>query len=116
MLVLLNIYDLFFFQAEDGIRDTSVTGVQTCALPISDRRCARALVEHSPRGVAHADILSDPDARIPGFGGVTPFDLPFNASVDRKSVVEGKSIAYCWSPMRTTTKAHKTARVRRTAP
>ena len=25
---------LFCFQAEDGIRDTSVTGVQTCALPI----------------------------------------------------------------------------------
>ena len=24
----------FFFQAEDGIRDWSVTGVQTCALPI----------------------------------------------------------------------------------
>ena len=24
----------FFFQAEDGIRDTSVTGFQTCALPI----------------------------------------------------------------------------------
>src|SRR5437763_10833509 len=29
------IYLIFFFQAEDGIRDTSVTGVQTCALPIS---------------------------------------------------------------------------------
>src|SRR5437763_11264777 len=28
----------FFFQAEDGIRDTSVTGVQTCALPISPQR------------------------------------------------------------------------------
>src|SRR5437763_14059790 len=27
---------IFFFQAEDGIRDTSVTGVQTCALPIFD--------------------------------------------------------------------------------
>src|SRR5690348_4918183 len=27
--------DLFFFQAEDGIRDGRVTGVQTCALPIS---------------------------------------------------------------------------------
>src|SRR5207248_7566384 len=26
----------FFFQAEDGIRDRTVTGVQTCALPISD--------------------------------------------------------------------------------
>src|SRR5690349_22454686 len=29
---MLNIY--FFFQAEDGIRDLYVTGVQTCALPI----------------------------------------------------------------------------------
>src|SRR5256886_4588028 len=28
---------LFFFQAEDGIRDLTVTGVQTCALPISER-------------------------------------------------------------------------------
>src|SRR5206468_5722390 len=28
---------LFFFQAEDGIRDLIVTGVQTCALPISER-------------------------------------------------------------------------------
>src|SRR2546425_10366567 len=27
----------FFFQAEDGIRDKLVTGVQTCALPISHR-------------------------------------------------------------------------------
>src|SRR5699024_12024178 len=27
----------FFFQAEDGIRDRNVTGVQTCALPISSR-------------------------------------------------------------------------------
>src|SRR3954449_13632322 len=26
----------FFFNAEDGIRDESVTGVQTCALPIND--------------------------------------------------------------------------------
>src|SRR5262249_59296305 len=29
----------FFFQAEDGIRDWSVTGVQTCALPISRKNC-----------------------------------------------------------------------------
>src|SRR3989475_5291176 len=28
-------YFFFFFQAEDGIRDLTVTGVQTCALPIS---------------------------------------------------------------------------------
>src|SRR5256885_2402544 len=30
------VYSVFFFQAEDGIRDYKVTGVQTCALPISD--------------------------------------------------------------------------------
>src|SRR5438034_6263926 len=29
---------IFFFQGEDGIRDNCVTGVQTCALPISTRR------------------------------------------------------------------------------
>src|SRR5947209_17428354 len=32
----------FFFQAEDGIRDIGVTGVQTCALPIY-RRMARSI-------------------------------------------------------------------------
>src|SRR5260370_19591460 len=32
---------VFFFQAEDGIRDSSVTGVQTCALPIYLRRPLR---------------------------------------------------------------------------
>src|SRR2546430_10329927 len=31
----LPILHIFFFQAEDGIRDLTVTGVQTCALPIS---------------------------------------------------------------------------------
>src|SRR6266487_4179848 len=34
--------DVFFFQAEDGIRDGRVTGVQTCALPISRARLDRA--------------------------------------------------------------------------
>src|SRR2546429_3171626 len=30
------VFIFFFFQAEDGIRDVAVTGVQTCALPIFD--------------------------------------------------------------------------------
>src|SRR5437867_6670164 len=30
----ISLLSLFFFQAEDGIRDRTVTGVQTCALPI----------------------------------------------------------------------------------
>src|SRR5258706_4230074 len=38
---------LFFFQAEDGIRDWSVTGVQTCALPISTRRPHTRSGEHT---------------------------------------------------------------------
>src|SRR2546429_7267137 len=33
---------VFFFQAEDGIRDVAVTGVQTCALPIFAATAARA--------------------------------------------------------------------------
>src|SRR5256885_4786062 len=37
VLQLLVVGTRFFFQAEDGIRDYKVTGVQTCALPISPR-------------------------------------------------------------------------------
>src|SRR5207249_6854575 len=49
---------VFFFQAEDGIRDRNVTGVQTCALPICRCRCRAsrstcdALPEPSPMGWA----------------------------------------------------------------
>src|SRR5688572_31187415 len=63
----------FFFQAEDGIRDLTVTGVQTCALPISgvqrafrghlavhhDRQAMDHHVEkaadHEPQEHAHGD-------------------------------------------------------------
>src|SRR2546427_12020868 len=38
----------FFFQAEDGIRDLTVTGVQTCALPI----CTRMMLYVLRHGVA----------------------------------------------------------------
>src|SRR5205085_6725842 len=42
----------FFFQAEDGIRDLTVTGVQTCALPILMRHI---LVECGEGGTAMSD-------------------------------------------------------------
>src|SRR2546430_9951287 len=35
LMFLLPVFMFLFFQAEDGIRDLTVTGVQTCALPIS---------------------------------------------------------------------------------
>src|SRR5687767_7361307 len=38
---LISVLFFFFFQAEDGIRDKLVTGVQTCALPISPKPDAR---------------------------------------------------------------------------
>src|SRR5207245_7504716 len=46
-----------FFQAEDGIRDATVTGVQTCALPISRGAAARA------RASGRAARVSRRDAR-----------------------------------------------------
>src|SRR2546429_3389003 len=50
---------LFFFQAEDGIRDVAVTGVQTCALPISDV---------PPAGLEDELLVDDEAARhrVPG--------------------------------------------------
>src|SRR6516162_2558063 len=46
----------FFFQAEDGIRDYKVTGVQTCALPISrhsaSTRCTCSQIERSAESVS----------------------------------------------------------------
>src|SRR5437762_12412207 len=53
----------FFFQAEDGIRDTSVTGVQTCALPIYARRIDRRALddrrEHRSLGECHVARRSE---------------------------------------------------------
>src|SRR5438874_6181087 len=40
MLFILIFFFFFFFQAEDGIRDLYVTGVQTCALPILRRHAS----------------------------------------------------------------------------
>src|SRR5579871_6978590 len=47
----------FFFQAEDGIRDLYVTGVQTCALPISLERPVGTLLDQLAKlGIAPEDI------------------------------------------------------------
>src|SRR5256886_10167164 len=64
---------LFFFQAEDGIRDLTVTGVQTCALPISHDAGERSGVAHarSPpgRGWVSARAADPPPGRLrPGWG------------------------------------------------
>src|SRR3990167_11452828 len=55
----------FFFQAEDGIRDLTVTGVQTCALPISLRQRLRlARKQKADIFIAiHADSFYEKNAR-----------------------------------------------------
>src|SRR2546430_5034687 len=57
------IFVFFFFQAEDGIRDLTVTGVQTCALPISVAEKKRDGAFHivdvgkAPKRTAPRDLL-----------------------------------------------------------
>src|SRR5215203_2970820 len=48
----------FFFQAEDGIRDIGVTGVQTCALPISDSRRGSNPMESNATAGASTSTIS----------------------------------------------------------
>src|SRR3989339_1310868 len=55
ILCISKLLILFFFQAEDGIRDWSVTGVQTCALPISSRRRHTRLVSDWSSDVCSSD-------------------------------------------------------------
>src|SRR6266481_3498841 len=59
----------FFFQAEDGIRDGTVTGVQTCALPIlwlsaSDGATAAGGVGHQPQAGAEGRAGGEPLVRV----------------------------------------------------
>src|SRR6266705_5152293 len=62
MLILL----FFFFKAEDGIRDRTVTGVQTCALPISHARAEREQVRRllDPREPRLAEHLRSEERRV----------------------------------------------------
>src|SRR5258708_17235657 len=51
---------IFFFQAEDGIRDDLVTGVQTCALPISRARKGLPPAQHLVKHHAKAEDIAAP--------------------------------------------------------
>src|SRR5256885_8751130 len=61
----------FFFQAEDGIRDYKVTGVQTCALPIS-RRVGR-IAAHDLADASDAALIQmvgEPPEKSDGMSGI----------------------------------------------
>src|SRR5260370_28764271 len=82
----------FFFQAEDGIRDSSVTGVQTCALPILGTTCGRCRRSGQPirrRAVGRRTPAGDPGAGA-GSGAAAAAARRANGEsrpADRKSVV-----------------------------
>src|SRR5256885_12098446 len=89
----------FFFQAEDGIRDYKVTGVQTCALPISGQLArARALLAHLA-ATRENYIMVDDDFQLPVVAARYLVDPRVPA--DRKRSEErrvGKECRSRWSP------------------
>src|SRR2546429_1574287 len=81
--------EIFFFQAEDGIRDVAVTGVQTCALPIC--LC---------RGVAKLVKAPDFDSGMRGFESFLPCQTSFASRQTHRSEERrvGKECRSRWSP------------------
>ena len=65
--------NIFFFQAEDGIRDIGVTGVQTCALPIYYLKILPSLQPH--RAISDSLAKAESQYRM------------IDEKLDRKSVV-----------------------------
>src|SRR5256885_16222253 len=105
----------FFFQAEDGIRDYKVTGVQTCALPILGSWQAVFAPAGTPKPIVdrlHAEIMKivatpEVQARLKNFGmlpsQMTPAEL---GEYQKAEVVKwrseerrvGKECRSRWSP------------------
>src|SRR5256885_3125340 len=95
----------FFFQAEDGIRDYKVTGVQTCALPIS--HAAASSAESLSPSIANPIARAEPTRRgrkyVPPESGINPiFEkawiklADFAARSEERRV--GKECRSRWSP------------------
>src|SRR5437660_6928433 len=87
--------DTFIFQADDGIRDGHVTGVQTCALPIWRAEADRPKIAPGP-GRAHNEVAkmpTDPAARISLV--ILPYDAVRGSSLVELLIDELSN--GCWS-------------------
>src|SRR5690606_40002730 len=89
---------LFFFQAEDGIRDFHVTGVQTCALPIYSwliwgRPEAASLLL---RNATYSRNSSTPDSALSPRWPATRWACPYacSANSSRSALTSGSSRLY----------------------
>src|SRR2546430_7906915 len=82
----------FFFQAEDGIRDLTVTGVQTCALPICAQSAEGIITPGSTLNpgviIPSADWAPLADLKVGPGAAPIPDDIAARLrEIDRKSVV-----------------------------
>src|SRR5207245_5509851 len=68
-------YVVFFFQAEDGIRDATVTGVQTCALPIWTAAFVSSFVLNSMWGLARGFEVYDDETDVEKGANKSPWLL-----------------------------------------
>src|SRR2546422_7581249 len=90
----------FFFQAEDGIRDVAVTGVQTCALPILPTPGLSGLCGFSPASRRSTSARS----AFVTFGGIVLFSAATRALAPSTSGLRseerrvGKECRSRWSP------------------
>src|SRR6266850_7080207 len=83
----------FFFQAEDGIRDYKVTGVQTCALPISRLDWTRAF---DLDGDGQYDDLLNPGAELPTPAALS-IDYPSSLQLRVRGTLTGTG-SYTYDP------------------
>src|SRR3712207_8713435 len=94
---------MFFFQAEDGIRDIGVTGVQTCALPISPTPIGMPIRLARPMMISDPMIAcATPPPGCPSAGGDWVKNAGSRAGSPRKMRSEerrvGKECRSRWSP------------------
>src|SRR5256885_7317318 len=100
ILLLCYFFFFFFFQAEDGIRDYKVTGVQTCALPICGFRSAgsiRAAIHSARPRVAFelAGQSAKEQHSSKSLQGCNSWRSPSHRSEERRV---GKECRSRWSP------------------
>src|SRR5690349_22640522 len=101
-IVLLVVLFFFFFQAEDGIRDLYVTGVQTCALPIYGsvwKAMDGGLGTYIRAQIAKAGLITASRVWDNGFRQITSSTRPIRAPEDRSEERRvGKECRSRWAP------------------
>src|SRR5206468_6170900 len=95
----------FFFQAEDGIRDLIVTGVQTCALPIffapgSVLLPVSAAVSGLSGGVTYNFRLVGANNNGTNYGAIQTFVMPFPPALRSEERRVGKECESRWARYR----------------